>query len=128
MVTVAAIRASESCNTLLEIVGFTTPDACEFMLSFFTTKENGTKVLKPTRAGDSFPKFNALLLPRCCDVASRSTFATPFVSRFYLQILKEKTKRNPLPLSNKQTNKNKQYDILLVLDGLDELPKRDGQT
>ena len=99
----AGIRASESCNTLPEIEGFTTPDACDFMLSFFTTKESGTKVLKPTGAGDSFPKFKGLLLLRCCDVASRSTFAIPFVSRFCLEKLKKKTKRNSLNLSDKNS-------------------------
>ena len=101
MVTVAGIRASESCNTLMEIEGFTTPDACDFMFSFFTTNENGTKVLKPTGAGDSFPRFKVLLLLRCRDVASPSTFAMTFVSRFCLEILKKKTKRNSLNLSGK---------------------------
>ena len=59
------------------------------------------KFLKPTGAGDPFPKFKVLRLLRCRDVASRSAFAMPFVRRFFLEIMKKKTKRNSLNLSDK---------------------------
>ena len=44
VVTAAGIRASESCNTLLEIVGFTASDACDFMFRFFITREMAQKL------------------------------------------------------------------------------------
>ena len=122
----AEIRVRKSCNTLLEIVGFTTSVAFYLCARFFIIKENAAKALKLTREGDSFPKFEVLLSLRC---------RFPFNlrnARFCLEILKEKTNRNSLPLSKKKKHKNKktkknQSDVLLVLDGLDELPKVDGQ-
>ena len=96
MVTAAGIRASESCNTLLEIVGFTASDACDFMFRFFIMREMAQKLSNQLEKEIFPPKLKVLLLLRCCEVASRSTFTMPFVSRFCLQILKEKTKTIPL--------------------------------
>ena len=57
----AGLRVRKSCNTLLEIVGFTTSDACDFMRSFSITNENGAKTLKRTGARDCYPQFKLLL-------------------------------------------------------------------